>query len=329
MSGASTPTGLLDSLHAGAADEPPRRCLHVRRPHHRRPSAAVHGCDITQDYPEIGSCSSGPSRLDPVRAPGGIVGFIQSVTWPAPTTPRRACTSPWPRQTEVPVPVRGHAPLQWVLLDAQGPERVGDNVPRHPRAGRHRHLPFPGCSACGPWRRAGGWPSPASSGSLAVHVLLRTPPSGLVIIILWGVFVHTYLESRSQGSLSPPGPRRGAMTSLARTGNAGTLLRVEGVSKAFGGFAAVQDVSLTVEQGQMACIIGRMARASRRCSISSRAIWRPTTVGVPSRSRHHRGPPPRGLQLGMGRSFQRTNIFPRLSVFENVQVAVLRITGSP
>jgi branched-chain amino acid transport system ATP-binding protein len=34
-------------------------------------------------------------------------------------------------------------------------------------------------------------------------------------------------------------------------------------------------------------------------------------------------PPYKICQLGMGRSFQRTNIFPRLSVFDNVQVAVL------
>ena len=34
-------------------------------------------------------------------------------------------------------------------------------------------------------------------------------------------------------------------------------------------------------------------------------------------------PPHKICQLGMGRSFQRTNIFPRLSVFDNVQVAVL------
>jgi ABC-type branched-subunit amino acid transport system ATPase component len=34
------------------------------------------------------------------------------------------------------------------------------------------------------------------------------------------------------------------------------LLRVEKVTKAFDGFVAVQDVDLSVIQGQMACIIG-------------------------------------------------------------------------
>jgi branched-chain amino acid transport system ATP-binding protein len=36
-----------------------------------------------------------------------------------------------------------------------------------------------------------------------------------------------------------------------------------------------------------------------------------------------RMPPHRICRLGMGRSFQRTNIFPRLTVFQNIQAAVL------
>ena len=38
-------------------------------------------------------------------------------------------------------------------------------------------------------------------------------------------------------------------------------------------------------------------------------------------------PPHRICRMGMGRSFQRTNIFPRLTVFENVQAAFLAHRG--
>jgi len=105
---------------------------------------------------------------------------------------------------------------------------------------------------------------------------------------------------------------------------AGVLLRVEHVTKSFGGFMAVQDVSLTVVKGQMACIIGPNGAGK------STLFNLVTGHLVPDRGRivlHDRDitgmPPHRICQLGMGRSFQRTNIFPRLSVFENVQVAVL------
>jgi len=30
-------------------------------------------------------------------------------------------------------------------------------------------------------------------GPLAVHILLGTPPSGLMIIVLWAVFIYSYL----------------------------------------------------------------------------------------------------------------------------------------
>jgi branched-chain amino acid transport system ATP-binding protein len=102
------------------------------------------------------------------------------------------------------------------------------------------------------------------------------------------------------------------------------LLRVEGVTKSFGGFLAVQDVSLTVEEGQMASIIGPNGAGKSTLFNLITGHLVPTRGRVFFRDREITGVPPhRVCQLGMGRSFQRTNIFPRLSVFENVQVAVL------
>ena len=102
------------------------------------------------------------------------------------------------------------------------------------------------------------------------------------------------------------------------------LLRVEGVTKSFDGFLAVQDVSLTVEHGQMACIIGPNGAGKSTLFNLITGHLVPTRGRVFFRDREITGVPPHKVcQLGMGRSFQRTNIFPRLSVFENVQVAVL------
>jgi branched-chain amino acid transport system ATP-binding protein len=102
------------------------------------------------------------------------------------------------------------------------------------------------------------------------------------------------------------------------------LLRVERITKAFGGFLAVQDVSLTVEQGQMASIIGPNGAGKSTLFNLITGHLAPTRGRVFFRDREITGLPPHQIcRLGVGRSFQRTNIFPRLSVFENVQVAVL------
>ncbi len=102
------------------------------------------------------------------------------------------------------------------------------------------------------------------------------------------------------------------------------LLRVENVTKSFEGFIAVRDVNLSVEKGQMACIIGpNGAGKSTTFNLITGHLW-PTRGRVYFHDRDITGLPPHTIcQMGMGRSFQRTNIFPRLSVFENVQVAVL------
>ena len=102
------------------------------------------------------------------------------------------------------------------------------------------------------------------------------------------------------------------------------LLRVENVTKSFDGFVAVKDVNLTVEKGQMACIIGPNGAGKSTTFNLITGHHLPTVCRVYFRDREITGLSPHAIcQMGMGRSFQRTNIFPRLSVFENVQVAVL------
>jgi branched-chain amino acid transport system ATP-binding protein len=102
------------------------------------------------------------------------------------------------------------------------------------------------------------------------------------------------------------------------------LLRVEHITKSFDGFVAVQDVSLTVKQGQMACIIGPNGAGKSTIFNLITGHLQPTHGQIFFHDRDITGLSPHTIcQLGMGRSFQRTNIFPRLSVFENVQVAVL------
>ena len=102
------------------------------------------------------------------------------------------------------------------------------------------------------------------------------------------------------------------------------LLRVEGVTKSFEGFVAVRDLNLTVEQGQMACIIGPNGAGKSTTFNLITGHLEPTQGRVYFHDRDITGLHPHTIcQMGMGRSFQRTNIFPRLTVFDNVQVAVL------
>jgi branched-chain amino acid transport system ATP-binding protein len=102
------------------------------------------------------------------------------------------------------------------------------------------------------------------------------------------------------------------------------LLRVDKVSKSFDGFVAVHDVEFTVAQGQMACIIGPNGAGKSTIFNLITGHLQPTRGKIFFRDRDITGLPPYTIcQLGVGRSFQRTNLFPRLSVFDNVQLAVL------
>jgi branched-chain amino acid transport system ATP-binding protein len=102
------------------------------------------------------------------------------------------------------------------------------------------------------------------------------------------------------------------------------VLDVRGVRKAFDGFQAVAGVSLSVRQGQIAAIIGPNGAGKTTFFNLITGHLRPDGGAVLLNGRDITGLRPHDIcRLGMGRSFQRTNIFPKLTVFENVQAAFI------
>ncbi|HUH85531.1 MAG TPA: ABC transporter ATP-binding protein [Stellaceae bacterium] len=106
------------------------------------------------------------------------------------------------------------------------------------------------------------------------------------------------------------------------------MLEVRGVSKSFAGFSAVAEVSLAVASGQIAAVIGPNGAGKSTLFNLITGHLQPTSGRVLLDGRDITGlPPHRICGMGMGRSFQRTNIFPKLTVFENVQAAFLAHRG--
>jgi branched-chain amino acid transport system ATP-binding protein len=106
------------------------------------------------------------------------------------------------------------------------------------------------------------------------------------------------------------------------------LLDVRDLRKSFDGFQAVAGVSFTVPQGAISAIIGPNGAGKTTLFNLITGHLAPDSGQVIFKGREVTGIPPHDLcRLGMGRSFQRTNIFPRLTVFQNIQAAFLSHRG--
>jgi branched-chain amino acid transport system ATP-binding protein len=102
------------------------------------------------------------------------------------------------------------------------------------------------------------------------------------------------------------------------------VLEVSGLCKSFGGFRAVSEVSLSVATGQIAAVIGPNGAGKSTLFNLITGHLRPDSGSVKLDDRDITGAPPYSIcRMGIGRSFQRTNIFARLTVFENLQAAFL------
>ncbi len=102
------------------------------------------------------------------------------------------------------------------------------------------------------------------------------------------------------------------------------MLDVRDVRKSFDGFQAVGGVSFTVPRGSISAIIGPNGAGKTTLFNLITGHLTPDGGRVLFKERDITGIAPHDLcRLGMGRSFQRTNIFPRLTVYQNIQAAFL------
>jgi len=98
-----------------------------------------------------------------------------------------------------------------------------------------------------------------------------------------------------------------------------TLLQVDGVSKIFGGLAALSNVEFSVGRGEIVGLIGPNG-AGKTTAFNVISGTHPPTAG---RVRFKGvdvtgGPPSRVVRLGLARTFQATSIYPAVSVEENL-----------
>lgn len=102
------------------------------------------------------------------------------------------------------------------------------------------------------------------------------------------------------------------------------LLKIEDLSVAFGGLKAVDNVNFSVDEGEVSSIIGPNGAGKS-------TIFNLITGYIPCDSGkvYFKGeditklPSHLIVRKGIGRSFQRSNIFPIFSSFDNVRIAVL------
>ena len=100
------------------------------------------------------------------------------------------------------------------------------------------------------------------------------------------------------------------------------LLEAAEVSRSFGGLLAVDRVSLALARGEVHAVIGTNG-AGKSTLVNVLAGELAATGGrVRLQGRDvTRWPQPRRARAGLGRSYQRTTIFPRSTVFENCRLA--------
>jgi branched-chain amino acid transport system ATP-binding protein len=102
------------------------------------------------------------------------------------------------------------------------------------------------------------------------------------------------------------------------------MLQVEAVHKSFGDFTAVYGANLTVEQGELVAVIGPNGAGKTTLFNLISGQLKADKGKIVFKGEEINGLPPYEIcKRGIGRSFQIVNIFRRLTVFENVQVAVL------
>jgi len=106
------------------------------------------------------------------------------------------------------------------------------------------------------------------------------------------------------------------------------VLEVTNVGKRFGSVAAVDDVSLAVERGELRAIIGPNGAGKTTFFNLISGFFPPSAGKIFFDGRDVTSMPAyRRVGAGMARTFQITEIFPELSVYENLQIGAESAAG--
>jgi branched-chain amino acid transport system ATP-binding protein len=113
---------------------------------------------------------------------------------------------------------------------------------------------------------------------------------------------------------------------MSETGD--IILRAEGLTKRFGGFAAVSNVDLAVERGTIHALIGPNGAGKTTCFNLLTKFLQPSDGTILFNGRDITRMPPADIaRRGLVRSFQISAVFPRLTALENVRIALQRQRG--
>jgi len=104
-----------------------------------------------------------------------------------------------------------------------------------------------------------------------------------------------------------------------------SLLDAQGISKSFGGIRALDTCSISVEQGTITGLIGPNGSGKTTLFNVMTGYERIDSGQIRFKEQAiTNAPPDKVFRLGIGRTFQLTRIFPRLTVLENMHVAAQR-----
>src|SRR5207248_5703285 len=129
---------------------------------------------------------------------------------------------------------------------------------------------------------------------------------------------------------SADGRRHAARTPAMKDARAsrGCVLQLRDLHKRFGATPIIRGVSLDIDQGERHAIIGPNGAGKSTLFNLISGLFAPTAGSIRLAGQSIEGCAPFEIhRRGLARSFQVTNIFPRLSVYENIRCSVFWSLG--
>jgi branched-chain amino acid transport system ATP-binding protein len=105
---------------------------------------------------------------------------------------------------------------------------------------------------------------------------------------------------------------------------ANDILRIENLTKSFNGNNVIDNVSFSIPEGELSSIIGPNGAGKTTLFNLITGYYLPNSGKIFFQNKDISGMQPyNSVKLGIARAFQITNIFPRLSVLENIVATVI------